>query len=235
MDKKHGFTIIELTLAMAFISVLLLSVVFVSIQVGQMYNRGITLRSVNTSGRDIEAILRQDFLQTDSRQVAGSGENAVIWVSEGGEAINGRICLGRYSYIWNSPRVLDEARSGSGVVTLNGEPINFIRVIDENGALCVPQEGAYTNTLTDTANTTQLLKTASGSEVVMAIHDMSVTRVATVADSPEGLFRIQFVVGTNKMSEILTSDQSCKAPIDGESNIEFCAINQFEAIVRTNG
>ena len=66
---KYGFTIIELTLAMAFISVLLISIVLVSIQAGKMYNRGIILRGVNQAGRDIDTVMRQDFLQTDSSQI----------------------------------------------------------------------------------------------------------------------------------------------------------------------
>ena len=35
------------------------------------------------------------------------------------------------------------------------------------------------------------------------------------------------------MSEIRNS--SCKAPTEDDSNFEFCAINKFEMIVRTNG
>ena len=35
------------------------------------------------------------------------------------------------------------------------------------------------------------------------------------------------------MSEI--RDSSCKAPTEDDNNFEFCAINKFEMIVRTNG
>ncbi len=235
MDSKRGFTIIELTLAMAFISVLLLSVVFIAIQTGQMYNRGIVLKSVNTAGRDIESMLRRDFLQTDSRRVSGDPSEAVILTQQGGEVMSGRFCLGRYSYVWNSPHVIDEGLTGSGVVTLDGEPINLARVIDENGSLCVPLSGGGYPDTVDASRTTTLLKTAIGNEVVVAVHDMEVMPVASVTDSPEGLYRIRFTIGTSKLSEISTSDQSCKPPADDESNMEFCAINQFETIVRTNG
>ena len=50
---KKGFTLIELMLAMSFISVLLLSIAMVGIQAGKMYSRGIVLRDVNKAGRDI--------------------------------------------------------------------------------------------------------------------------------------------------------------------------------------
>ena len=82
---KYGFTIIELTLAMAFISVLLISIVLVSIQAGKMYNRGIILRGVNQAGRDIDTVMRQDFLQTENPlirnlvRVIGNNQCRISW------------------------------------------------------------------------------------------------------------------------------------------------------------
>ena len=68
MRRSTGFTIIELTLAMAFISVLLLSIVMTAIQAGRIYNRGAVLRSVNQAGRDVSDTLRRDFLQTNAKR-----------------------------------------------------------------------------------------------------------------------------------------------------------------------
>ena len=242
---KYGFTIIELTLAMAFISVLLISIVLVSIQAGKMYNRGIILRGVNQAGRDIDTVMRQDFLQTDSRQIYkdDSGES-VITVSnvvEGvSEPINGRLCLGSYSYVWNTPKMIDNEGGdyNDAMVTLDGSPINFVRVVDPTAQLCDKNaEGAYPNTLdTFSDGITHLLKMPdSDGEVVLAIHSLEFSPVATGENQSEGLYRINLTIGTSKMSEINTADQSCKPPEDGESNFEFCAINQFDTIVRTNG
>jgi prepilin-type N-terminal cleavage/methylation domain-containing protein len=60
---KKGFTLIELMLAMSFISVLLLSIAMVGIQAGKMYSRGIVLRDVNQAGRDISDTIRRIFFK----------------------------------------------------------------------------------------------------------------------------------------------------------------------------
>ena len=46
MGNRRGFTLIELMLAIAFISMLLLAIAAVGIQVGRIYTRGIVLRDV---------------------------------------------------------------------------------------------------------------------------------------------------------------------------------------------
>ncbi len=235
--RQNGFTIIELTLAMAFISILLLSVVFISIQVGQMYNRGMVLRSINHAGQDIDSMMRRDFLQSDQRQIKGPDNNIVISIRDGGEVISNRFCLGRYTYIWNAPRVIDEGINSSAVVKgSDGKPINFVRVLDENSSLCQQTStGGYIMQLNEPEKVTQLLKSQSGNEVVLTVYSLSITPVALMDGSPEGLYRVQYTIGTGKVGEINTSDQTCKPPTDDSSNIEFCSINQFDAIVRTNG
>lgn len=237
-NSKNGFTIIELTLAMAFISVLLLSVVFVAIQAGRIYNRGMILRTVNQSGRDIDANLRRDFLQSDSRQISqANNDSSVIDIRDGGDILSSRFCLGRYSYLWNSPKALDEKINSQSIVTgPDGQPVNFVRVIDENGSLCQANDGKYINQLTDNSKITNLLKVQSSqNDIILAIHSLTVMPIAKIDGSPEALYRVQYTIGTSKLSEINTSDKSCKPPQDNNSNFEFCAINQFDTIVRTNG
>ena len=242
---KHGFTIVELTLAMAFISVLLLSIVMISIQAGKMYSRGIALRSVNQSGRNIDMVMRQDFLQTNSRQIAKNSDETLIMTTNNlidgvSGPVNQRFCLGGYSYIWNTPEVLDNDGDAynESTVTLLDKPINFARVVDPSAGLCeVDIDGKYPNKLdTFSDGVTHLLKMPDASgEVVLAIHSLQLLPVAVIENQPEALYRITMTIGTSKMSEINTANQSCKPPADGESNFEFCAINQFDTIVRTNG
>lgn len=230
----RGFTIIELMLAMTFISMLLLSIVLTAIQAGKMYNRGVVLRSVNHAGRDIGDAMRRDFIQSDRRQIA---TDTIIEVRDGGEAVSGRFCLGRYSYIWNTPRVLDEDIASAAVVKgPDGKPVNFVRVIDEDQYLCEETHGTYINHLDDASKITHLLKTpVDTNEVVLALHSLNISPVATIDGSSEALYRLQYTVGTSKLSEINTANQLCKPPTDADANADFCAINQFDTIVRTNG
>ena len=242
---KRGFTIVELAIAMAFISVLLLSIVMISIQAGKMYSRGIALRSVNQSGRSIDTVMRQDFLQTNSRQVSKNSDNTLIFTTNniiGGvsKPINRRFCLGSYSYIWNTPEVIDSdgGTYDESAVVLSEKPINFARVVDPNAILCeVDASGKYLNELDAFIDgVTHLLKMPDADgEVVLAVHSLQFLPVAVIDDQPEALYRITMTIGTSKMSEINTADQSCRPPAEGESNFEFCAINQFDTIVRTNG
>lgn len=251
--RKHstGFTLIELTLAMTFISVLLLAIVMTAIQAGRTYNKGIVLQSVNQSGTHISDTLRRDFLQADARRIAlepTGTTGAVISLRGGGTEKGGRFCLGDYSYVWNTPDVVNKLPPDlTGVTTIQtpsgpGEPINFVRVIDPGGNLCIPNGvGAYPTQLNG-ANVTHLLKpkATSTSEVVLAIHQMTVVP-AVQQTNPDGtvsrdsLYAVSFVLGTSETGEINTEDQSCKPPNDTEANDEFCAINKFEMIARTNG
>lgn len=238
-SSAAGFTLIELMLAMAFISVLLLSIAMVTIQGGRLYARGATLRSVNQAGRDISEVLRRDFLQTNSQKISQLATQPVIRIQEAGQERSGRFCLGQYSYVWNTPQALQAVGPSAAVVyAADGvTPIVFARVYDENGALCQPSltTGTYPNILTD-AVTTHLLGGDAAREVGLALHDMRLTQVTKDPDlRREGLFRLQFTIGTSKLSEINTGDASCKPPDDQMANTEFCAINNFDMIVRANG
>lgn len=243
MTQKHktkGFTLIELMLAMSFISMLLLSIAMVAIQAGKIYNRGLTLSSLNQSWRDVSDMLRRDFLQTDQRRVSvdASGTDRVIMLSHGGSERSGRFCLGQYSYLWNVPAVLDDISTptdGPIVRDTSGNPITFVRVVDENGELCAPlPDGSYRTDLPDASRVTHLLKMKDDtSDIVLAIHTLTIRPIALVDNSSDGLFTIDVTIGTSKLSEI--DSQGCLPPSEGESNLEFCAINQFNMVARTNG
>ena len=66
---NSGFTLVELMLAMAFVSVLLLSVAMVAVQAGKIYNRGTVMKTVNQSGRTISDVIRRDFLQSSATKI----------------------------------------------------------------------------------------------------------------------------------------------------------------------
>lgn len=229
MRSMKGFTIIELMLAMSFISVLLLAIAMTAIQAGRIYNKGLVLESVNQAGRDISDTLRRDFLQSNANNII-----SVPPIPDGGHDRSGRLCLGSYSYLWNIPTPA-EASASSLLVKEGGtgDPINFVRVVDQGGSLCIAaEEGGYISELPTSSSVTHLLKkSATTAEVVLAIHDLTVTPI--VVNEGDGLYRIEFTIGTSDTSEI--TDSTCNVPSDLSANDEFCAINNFEMIVRTNG
>lgn len=237
MIRRHkGFTLIELMLAMAFVSILLLAIAMTAIQAGRLYNRGLVLSSINQMGRSISDTIRRDFLQS-----AYNPGYQAITVSEG-DFSSGRFCTGKYSYLWNSPEVLDraaEARTSTNgaIVRLSDNSlVNFIRVVDNTGSLCqTAVDGSYPMQIAADSGVTTLLRGQSNdSDVVLSIHSLSI-KPLTNEQTREGLYQISFTIGTSALSEINTTDQTCRPPSDDEQNVDFCAINNFDMIVRTNG
>ena len=53
MKKTRGFTIIELMLAMAFLGTMLLGIATLIIRITNIYQKGLALRAVNSTGREI--------------------------------------------------------------------------------------------------------------------------------------------------------------------------------------
>lgn len=236
--RQKGFTIIELTLSMAFVSVLLLAIVMTSIQAGRIYNKGVVLESVNQASRDIGDSIRRDFMQSDAAHVSQSdGSESVIILSEGGEPRSGRFCLGGYSYLWNYPSVLEAALAGdsvSGPVVKRGDNIiNFVRVVDDGGSFCASSDGNYETNIGADRQLMSMLDEKGDQGVVLAIHELGIEPVLANSNSSEALFRVNYTIGTSAQAEI--NGQQCRPPADGNANDQFCAINQFEMIVRTNG
>lgn len=229
-DAKQGFTLIELMLAMTFISILLLSITMVGIQAGRMYSRGVVLRDVNQAGRDISDMFRRDFLQANAGKINITG----LRVPNNENWATGRLCLGAHSYVWNNPKYLDDPSllGTNRLFKVDGNPINLVRVVDADGGLCKRDgSGRYPETV-DMAKSSNLLRPISSGDGSIGIHNVTLEKI-TSDSSREALYRLTFTLGTSKMSEIRNS--SCKAPDEAESNFEFCAINKFEMIVRTNG
>ena len=236
--RQKGFTIIELTLSMAFVSVLLLAIVMTSIQAGRIYNKGVVLESVNQASRDIGDSIRRDFMQSDAAHVSRTDEpESVIILSEGGQPKSGRFCLGGYSYLWNYPSVLEAALAGesvSGPVVRRGDTIiNFVRVVDDGGSFCASSDGNYETNIGADRQLMSMLDEKGDQGVVLAIHELGIEPVLANSNSSEALFRVNYTIGTSAQAEI--NGQQCRPPADSSANDQFCAINQFEMIVRTNG
>ena len=238
VTRQKGFTIIELTLSMAFVSVLLLAIVMTSIQAGRIYNKGVVLESVNQASRDIGDSIRRDFMQSDAAHVSRTDEpESVIILSEGGQPKSGRFCLGGYSYLWNYPSVLEAALAGesvSGPVVKRGDKIiNFVRVVDDGGSFCASSDGNYETNIGADRQLMSMLDEKGDQGVVLAIHELGIEPVLANSNSSEALFRVNYTIGTSAQAEI--NGQQCRPPADSSANDQFCAINQFEMIVRTNG
>ena len=214
---KQGFTLVELMLAMAFISILLLSITMVGIQAGRMYSRGVVLRDINQAGRDISDTIRRDFLQANANKIDSSG----LRVPNNSSWATGRLCLGSHSYVWNNPRYLDDPSL-----------LGANRVVDADGGLCKKDGSGKYPEMVDLAKSSNLLRSISSGDGSIGMHEVTLEKI-TSDDFREALYKLTFTLGTSKMSEIRNS--SCKDPSETDNNFDFCSINKFEMIVRTNG
>lgn len=118
-QSNRGFTILEVTIAIAFISTLILTVVFVGIQLTSLYNKGITMRDVNTATRHLIRSIQDDIaaapgiIRVSDVVPDPSGSPRVRVATNLREATNmgldyynhpesgGRLCTGVYTYVWN--------------------------------------------------------------------------------------------------------------------------------------
>lgn len=122
-QKKAGFTIVELSLTMAFVGVLLITIAIVTTNIVTIYQKGMTIKAVNSVGRGlvdelVSAINTAPSVDTTSlcnSLVTGDTnvrrcikENAFDYIYHAqydaaeGYQYNGILCTGHYSYLWNT-------------------------------------------------------------------------------------------------------------------------------------
>lgn len=233
-DKTKGFTLIELMLAMTFIAVLLMAIAMTTIQIGNIYNKGITLREVNQAGRAISDELQRGIASASPFDVTPKVDdspttiNSKYIVRDGG----GRLCLGRYTYSWNNGKALAETPGGPDIYNnyknADGSltPVRFAKVTDPDGALCTDPTS---NILRD--NATEML--ASGDRNLV-MHSFAIKADPKAQDPTTGqtIYSISMTIGTNDQEQLTTNSASCKPPSEGTGAENYCSVNQFDIIAR---
>lgn len=124
--KKNGFTIIELMLAMAFVSFVLLFVVTTIIQVLRTYNKGLVIKEINQTARTVSEDMGRVIRNSSKLSAITSAQN------------DGRLCFGGVSYVWN-------LAGGDTNKYSDGSKVNFARVNDPGSSLCSNSSGIYPN------------------------------------------------------------------------------------------
>lgn len=244
----QGFTIIEMTIALAFLSMLILSILMLTVSAGKLYVKGITNKTINESGRQVQDIMRRDFRAADISRIVPDPPDPNVanqpYVILEGDAIGdqatrrlaGRICLGGVSYLWNNGAMLRTPLSGT-IIRNDASPataIRFVRVIDENASMCIPNPGGgYPSA--PVARSTELLGTDAG--LPLAMHNVGVTRLDK--DGKQGLYRINYTLGTNEANSVEFDTAGgyvrCKTNDTLNANFNFCAVSGFSMIVRVGG
>ena len=207
-------------LSMSFISLLLLAIAMTTIQVSNIYNRGLTLREVNQAGRSIsEELQRSIGAATTFDADPASPTTKYIVRPEGG-----RLCIGRYTYAWNFGSALRGGAATPFNTYPDNTPVRFVKVNDPSGELCTDPTLDIQR-----ADATDML-TAGDRDLVM--HKFTITKTADDTTMGASLYAISMTIGTNDQAELVTDDSSCRPPSDSSGNENYCSVNQFDIIAR---
>ncbi len=260
-DNK-GFTLIELSLSLAFISVLSLAVVFIINSTIASYRKGLTLNQINTVGMDLVDDMRTtiqgsstksvELAQKDCEGNRGKDDNdsncenlISIRVVKENVPMFGAFCTGRYSYVWKSGEYFRDANGASGPsVVISGESntnnlelsdFRFLKVRDDLREICMNYKShdEVFNVSTSDEEPVDLLASSSG-EAGLALYDLNVPNPAESNASNSLLYSVSFVLGTIQGGANVNAMQ-CDAPADSDANFDFCAINQFNFAALATG
>lgn len=227
-DKRRGFTLIELMLAMTFISILLIAIALTILQVVSIYNHGITLKEVGQEGQTLSTDIEQSINGSAPFTVSGSGSEYIP------QTWGGRLCLGNYSYIWNYGSALQlgilpiPTRNlyvgESTTLTSTSNPIKFVKVVDGGGSYC-----SSPNSKINPASAVELLNVGDHD---LAIHSFTITSEQSALDGKTGerLYDITFVIGTDDLAALTADGSTCKAPSVAGSDVAYCSVQQFNVV-----
>ena len=124
MGSKKGFTLVELSLSIAFIAILSITIALIINDAISTYRRGLTLNQINTAGMDLVDDIRtavqnspasppssncksgKDDFQKNCEEDSGMRLMNITKTGKVNKIENtplyGAFCTGAYSYIWNS-------------------------------------------------------------------------------------------------------------------------------------
>lgn len=222
---QKGFTLIELMLSMSGVAFLLLAIAMTTMQISNIYSKGITLKSVNQTGRDLSDVLQRDIKGAKPFDVT-PGSSKYISTEHGG-----RLCLGKYSYVWNYGKTITAGVSTDTIVydDSGNTPVRMARVLDTGGQVCASASTSPTPPI-KRSDATELL--VSSDKLDLALHTFTVASSNADPGTNQALYSVGFTLGTNDQEALATGDASCKPPNDDSANWEFCAINVFDFTTR---
>lgn len=243
LKYKKGFTLIELMLSLTFVATLLLAMALTIIQIGANYNRGITIKEVNQSGRSLSEDMR--FTISSS---PGIGDGVVNY-SYDGKLEQGRLCLGGYSYIWNYGQSLTLAEEGTPLYDrlakietrnannlLVSSNVRLVKVADATSKYCLRGEtgGFLNNRITESERGVDLL--ASGDRK-LSVYKFEVEAPTLLADtmSSKAIYKASISIGAGDAAFVHRSLDRCNMPGEGESDLVYCTIQNFKITVVGGG
>ncbi|MDR0397719.1 MAG: hypothetical protein LBH36_00865 [Candidatus Nomurabacteria bacterium] len=227
---KSGFTIIELSLSMIFISFLLISVVVLTIRMTDIYSKGNTIKSVTSVGRslisDFKRVIGASSVPAELRQYYNPGEpgynpsnpnalrpnRVVFFVQESKEVggvkryQTGRFCTGSYSYLWNTGYQIKQYEktpiTAGNVIKYDGKVVRLLKIADSGRGYCNDYKAKFNLTASTDPGGVDLI---GSTESNLAIYQFVADAVVDDNAGGQALYSISFVLGT--MSNIAKGNE----------------------------
>ena len=127
MTQKKAFTIIELMLAMAFIGTMMMGIATLIMQITSIYQKGLSIRSVNSVGREIVSDLNKTINASrvnvdinpsgnsiDLDAIRAARAQYFLDITKDSKQRGGVFCTGSYSYVWNTSENIHIVRDNGG-------------------------------------------------------------------------------------------------------------------------
>ena len=162
--QKKAFTIIEFLLAMTVLSVMLMGIVTLTMRILEIYRKGLALRAINATGRDILNDLSRSIggspIVDNVNPTPASGSTDIRWndikkvyrnyynektssssiTNNKHVQIGGVFCTGAYSYVWNTAPTIEAYRknpdSKNNAFTIEGKVYKLARFPDTDRVAC---------------------------------------------------------------------------------------------------
>lgn len=165
-NNKKGFTIIELSFALIFVTILLITIAYLTIHITSTYQKGLAMKAVNSTAKEliddfsraintspartVESLCSKYSGGAQEKCLADSGRKFIYQqryvkanINGSQEVVpsNGVFCTGRYSYVWNSAYVLNDnslVNSRASLIAGGAKKSDFrlLKVTDFTRELC---------------------------------------------------------------------------------------------------
>lgn len=221
-SSQAGFTLVELTLSMAFIALLLLGIAMLTMQISTIYNKGLTIRAVNEAGQ----LISRDIQNTLNGAIAS--DDGVIIKRDGG---GGRLCANNTVYAWNYGAHLTSGgfNGNQNILTDGTTGVRLLKFTGDS-TYCTPVSGSYKQlpTSSETTSSVHLLKEGDNS---LALHNPFSLSESTVTGDTTGqrMYAVSFTLGTTSEPELDAGN--CAVP-QSKTDDSYCAVNVFNFTAR---
>lgn len=252
---KKGFTIIELMLAMLFLSMLLVTITMLILQITGIYQKGLSLRAVSSTGKQLideftrvvgGSPLGQDIMPASSSDSEVKKAVQKYFVSNpvnGTLQYNGTFCTGSYSYIWNTWYSLEDGQGQT--LSVNGNTYRLARVMDATRDVCAQANGTKSG-LNNVRQTNIQVQNAEPIELIhsdesdLILYNFTVFPATQQKLTGQSFYSATFILATIRGGvDIQTSGDFCDVDssetLGLSSDFNYCAVNKFNFAMRATG